>query len=322
MRALTIFLLTVTGVCGQQPAVENAKVETRPFTGNLDGQLRQLGTGPFWAAYAEPMIPGQRGSMCWNNQNDNALLRLEGPTTLVILIRVENTQVDQLRTVSLDCRLDGGGLPFYWLTGVSPEASLAWLKAQVVGQHSDRAVMPIALHAGPAADRALEDLTSPSQPERVRERAAFWLGNSRGAKGMERLKKMLADDPSLKVREQVIFAMSQSKEPAGLATVMEAARNNTTPQIRSKALFWLAQKAGNKQTQDLIAGAVANDPELSVKEQAVFALQQLPDSQGVPLLIGVAKTHPDPAVRKKAMFWLGQSKDPRALDFFAQVLKP
>jgi hypothetical protein len=39
-------------------------------------------------------------------------------------------------------------------------------------------------------------------------------------------------------------------------------------------------------------------------------------------LIGVAKNHPDPAVRNKAMFWPGQSKDSRALDFFAQVLKP
>ena len=103
---------------------------------------------------------------------------------------------------------------------------------------------------------------------------------------------------------------------------MDAARNNASPQIRGKALFWLAQKAANKQTEDVLKRAVAEDPERSVKEQAVFALKQLPESQGVPLLIEIAKTHPDPAVRKKAMFWLGQSKDSRALDYFAQVLKP
>jgi hypothetical protein len=40
------------------------------------------------------------------------------------------------------------------------------------------------------------------------------------------------------------------------------------------------------------------------------------------MLINLAKSHRDPAVRKKAMFWLGQSKDPRAVEFFAQVLKP
>jgi len=26
-------------------------------------------------------------------------------------------------------------------------------------------------------------------------------------------------------------------------------------------------------------------------------------------------------VRRQAMFWLGQSKDPRAIDFFAAILK-
>jgi HEAT repeat protein len=139
---------------------------------------------------------------------------------------------------------------------------------------------------------------------------------------VEVLKRMLASDPNQKVREQVVFALSQSKEPAGLAAVMDTAKNDKSPQVRSKALFWLAQKAANKQTEDLIRNAAANDPERSVKEQAVFALKQLPESQGVPLLIEVARSNPDPAVRKKAIFWLGQSKDTRALDFFAQVLKP
>ena len=41
----------------------------------------------------------------------------------------------------------------------------------------------------------------------------------------------------------------------------------------------------------------------------------------MPLLIDVAKNNRDLAVRRKALFWLGQSKDPRALDFFAQVLR-
>jgi hypothetical protein len=331
MRAL-ISLLFVAAAFGQQPQVQNAKVETRALQGSLDAQFRQFGAGPYWAGYAEPMIPGRHGDMCWSNGNNNgnnseqqhatgAPVRLEGQTMLVVLLRIENGQVDRLRVTSPDCLLDGGALPFYWITGVTPEASVAWLKSQVAGDHADRAILPIALHAGPAADRALDDLIATSQPERVRERAAFWLGNSRGAHGVNVLKQMLATDPSQKVREQVIFALSQSKDPGGIAIVMDAAKNDKSPGVRSKALFWLAQKAANKQAQDVIQGAVANDPERSVKEQAVFALKQLPEAQGVPLLINVAKSNPDPAVRKKAIFWLGQSRDPRALDFFAQVLK-
>ena len=67
--------------------------------------------------------------------------------------------------------------------------------------------------------------------------------------------------------------------------------------------------------------AVENDPDRGVKEQAVNALKQLPPDQGIPLLIEVAKNNPDSEVRKRAMRLLGQSNDPRALDYFAQVLK-
>jgi hypothetical protein len=324
-------IATLATVClwaQQQPQVENAKLETRAFSGSLTSQVSSLGAGPFWAAWSEPMIPGQHGDMCWskgNNQNEHATgasVRLEGQTALVVLVRIQSAQVDQIRIASLDCRFDGGGLPFYWLTAVPAAESVNWLKAQVAGSHADSVILAVSLHAGPDADRALDDFVAPSQPERVREKAAFWLGTSRGAHGVDVLRRMLASDPSQKVREQVVFALSQSKDAAGMAAVIEAAKNDKNAQVRSRALFWLAQKAGNKQTQDVISNAVLNDPDRAVKEQAVFALKQLPEDQGVPLLINVAKNNPDPAVRKKAMFWLGQSKDPRALDFFAQILRP
>jgi HEAT repeat protein len=133
---------------------------------------------------------------------------------------------------------------------------------------------------------------------------------------------MLATDPSPKVREQVIFAIAQSERPAAMEAVIDAARNHNDTHIRSRALFWIARKAAGKQAQEVIGNAVLHDPDRAVREQAVFALKQLPENRGVPLPIDVAKTNSDPSIRKKAMFWLGQSKDPRALDFFAQVLKP
>ncbi|HZL57247.1 MAG TPA: HEAT repeat domain-containing protein [Bryobacteraceae bacterium] len=325
----TLFAAALSAAClfGQQPQVENAKLETKALAGSLQTVLTQHGAGPFWAAWAEPMIPGRHGDMCWSNGNNDdghatgAPVRLEGQTTLLVLVRVENAQVDQLRVASMDCRFDGGGLPFYWLTGVPAAESIAWLKMQVTEKNPDRAVLAIALHSGAAAEAALDELVSVNQPARVREKTAFWLGNSRGAHGLDVLKRMLASDPDIRVREQGIFAISQSREPTALATLIDEAKNDKTAQVRSKALFWLAQKAANKQAVDTIGSAVVNDPERSVKEQAVFALKQLPESQGIPMLINVAKNNPDPAVRKKAMFWLGQSKDPRAIDYFAQVLK-
>jgi HEAT repeat protein len=181
--------------------------------------------------------------------------------------------------------------------------------------------MAISLHQGAAADQALDDLTATTQPVEVRKRAAFWLGTSRGAHGVATLKRMLANDPTPDVRDRVVFALSESKDPGGIPLVIEAARHDKDAHIRGQALFWLAQRAAAQISKQAIQNAVDTDPDSAVRERAVFALSQLPNGGGIPMLIELAKTHRDPAVRKKAMFWLGQSKDPRALDFFAQVLR-
>lgn len=327
MKTVLLAIIAAATLCAQQPQIENARLETRQSTGSLASQIKSFGAGPFWTGWSEPIISGQHNDMCrWGDTSGDGHapgtpVRLEGSTALVVLVRVEGSQVDRIRISSPDCSLDAGGLPFYWLNTVPADESVNWLKSEIGPNQIENAILAISLHSGPAADRALDDLTASTQPERVRDRVSFWLGTNRGARGVDMLKRMLANDPSSRVREQVVFALSVSRDPSGMAALLDAAKNNKDPQVRSKALFWLAQKASNKQARDVISNAVANDPDVKVKEQAVFALKQMPEDQGIPLLIDVAKNNPDPAVRKKAMFWLGQSKDPRALDYFTQILK-
>src|SRR2546425_11803719 len=78
---------------------------------------------------------------------------------------------------------------------------------------SQHALTAIALHADPAADRALEGFASPNQPESLRGHTAFWLGAARGKHGLAVLKRMAHEDPSDRVREKVTFALSVSHEP-------------------------------------------------------------------------------------------------------------
>ena len=85
-------------------------------------------------------------------------------------------------------------------------------------------------------------------------------------------------------------------------------------------LFWLAQR-GDANASALILSALEKDPAPDVRKRAVFALSQLRDDQGVDALIRVARSHADAPVRGEAIFWLGQSKDPRAIEFFAEILK-
>ena len=330
-----------------QPQILNAQVVTRTAASGLDRELRSAmasQSGPLWAGYSVPAIPGDHSMCCGGSYECCGTCKLErdGSTSVVsagsnpvslesdrqilVLYRIEGGAVQKIRTFSYSCQLDAGGLPFYWITGVRPTDSVAWLVSYATSADegrrrlADSAVTAIAFHGDPEADRALESFVSPAQAESLRERTSFWLGNARGKAGYNLLRRMMQEDPSERVRDKVVFALTQSREPEALDTLIEAARADKSSHVRGQALFWLAQKAGKK-AEAAITAAIENDPETEIKKRAVFALSQLPKDDGVPLLIEVAKTNKNPAVRKQAMFWLGQSKDPRALAFFEQILK-
>ena len=259
-----------------------------------------------------------------NGDNDDG----EKPTHVLVLFRVADKRVGKIRVFTDDCELDGGGLPVHWLTDVKPKESIGLLAffvegasepAKVGRKLSESAIAAIALHADPAADSTLEKFVEAKRPEEVRKNTAFWLGNLRGQKGYEILRRVVREDPSDKVREHCTFALHLSKVPGAVNAMIDAARNDKSAHVRGQALFWLSQKAGDKAAR-AISDAIENDPETDVKKKAVFALSQLPKDQGVPKLIHAARDNRNREVRKDAMFWLGQSNDPRALAFFEEVL--
>ena len=352
MARFLLFLLLVLPLgASDQPRVANAKMQTRSAAAGLEKEFRALVAGqsePAWIGYAAPMVAGRHQMCCSSGdsmgccgacrlegdtgvtlQTDtHGTVKLEGPALLFVLFRVEQKKVEKIRRFSEECDLDAGGLAFYWLADVRPAESIALLASFATAPEadtregrrtSDGALSAIALHRDPEADRVLEQFVAPSQPEKLRERAAFWLGVTRGRRGYEVLRKMVQEDPSDRVRERAVFALTQSKEPEAVEAIIGVARSDKSPHVRGQALFWLAQKAGRKAVE-AITKAIQDDPETEVKKRAVFALSRLPKEEGVPLLIQVARTNQNPAVRKQAMFWLGQSKDQRTLAFFEEIL--
>lgn len=349
IRKVGIAAAAAVSMFAQQPRIENARVETQAISGGLDAAFRAIlaeQTGPVWVGYSEPMISAREQMCCWNDDGRGCLLepgqrsdgprssanetvKLEGPTHVVVLYRIENRAIQKIRSFTPECTLDAGGLPFLWLNGVAPGDSIGYLlnmaRAEVPGNTSEQrrqarsAVSAIAFHADPAAERALEQLADANESVAVREQAIFWLAAARGKAGL--VSRVLREDPNEKIRERAIFALTQSKEPGALDAVVRAAHDDKSARVRGQALFWLAQKAAQKTAQAAITDAIANDPETQVKRRAVFALTQIPNGEGVPLLIEVARANQNPAVRKQAMFWLGQSKDPRALAYIEQILK-
>ena len=344
----------------QPPRIVNGRVTTRSVAGLPDAFRSAVdsNTSIGWIGYRVPMVAGERTMCCshWGTSagtvvtadgstccgacrlepstaassitsgQPGAPIRLEGASAMIVLFRVVSRQVERVRIFSEDCQLDAGGRDLVWLTGVTPAESIALLESLATGPRDrrdrivDGAVSAIALHEDGAADAALERLLGASQPEQLRAKVPFWLGNARAGRGLEILRRLLENEPSREVKKKAAFGVAQSREPAALTILIETARTNPDAAVRGEAIFWLAQKAGSKAAA-AITERIEQDPETEVKKRAVFALSQLPKDEGVPLLIRVARTHSNPAVRKQAMFWLGQSKDPRALDFFAEILR-
>jgi HEAT repeat protein len=332
------------------PRLVNAERETQAVSGGLAASVQAIAARaekPEWIGYEVERIAGQRSECCSNNNNEgvcgtchlegenhgfttggNDAIKLESEHRLVVLLRVTEHQVMRVQLASDDCTLDAGNLHFVWLTNVDAGESVQLLSGYVLGgQFQERghgglgseALTAIALHADGAADHAFASFVAAQQPEELRKKASFWLGEARGAAGLAMLRGMAKNDASTEVRAQVTFALSVSHEPGALDEMIRMAHEDGSGHVRGQALFWLAQKAG-KRAVGAISGAIENDPETDVKKKAVFALSQLPKDEGVPKLIEVATSNRNAEVRKQAMFWLGQSNDPRALDFFEKLL--
>lgn len=347
------FMLTTTSTAQvslakdatELPHIENAKLENVAAAGSLRQQIeswaaRQSGTA--WIGYAVPAVESHMSSCCfegdWRDRGCCGTCHLQsehntysnsdddcgslGPGSVAIFYRVEDKKVDRIRLFSENCKVDAGGLPVAVITNVDPRQSIDYLSTLVGTEDrhlGNGALDAIAQHADPAADATLDRFAAAGQSEKVREHAAFWLGEVRGQHGYAALKSLIESDPSDNFREKLTFPLSQSRVAEAQDELIHVAKQDSSSRVRGQALFWLAQKAGRK-VADTITDAIENDPETEVKKKAVFALSQMPDHEGVPKLIEVAKNNHNPAVRKQAMFWLGQSNDPRALDFITSVL--
>ena len=343
MKTAALLLLCAAFAQSQTPNVTNAQFETRALSGDPAAFLRNLTsaeTGPVWIGYSVEAKEKDNDSCCWDDRGSGCYLegsghnqsgissrqrpiQLEGGRNLFVLLRVENRAIGKIHPVSGSCPLDAGGLRFLWLTGITPQSSIAFLSEQVKQNgekhEPDSALVSIALHADSAADQALEKFADPTQPEWLREKALFWLASARGARGFAVVKNAAEHDPSANIREKTMFDFSISKEPDAVNQLIHYAKYDPAARVRGQAIFWLSQKAGQR-AASAITDSIANDPDTEVKKKAVFGLSQLPADQGIPLLIQVAKTNKNPEVRKQAIFWIGQSGDARAVAFFQEIL--
>jgi hypothetical protein len=283
--------MMMTGaVCAaQQPKITHAQLSVK--SGVSLQQEIQAAQASTWIGYSTPAM--HRISSGW----DNSVVHLEGykedneqtspapPDTripaAVVLLRLTAGKVERVQIEQMDREIEAGGLPFVWLTNISPVDSVRTLKkiveANIVASDSreistggdsqgttreversrrrvqDTGIAAIALTDTPEATSALRSLTATAYPEQVRERAAFWLANERGSEGFKAVSELLRNDHDDALREKLVFDLTLVKgdsKSAAIDELIAAAKTDASQKVRSQAQFWLAQMAGKKAEGD------------------------------------------------------------------------
>ena len=328
MLLQVLILLAASLTLAAQPKLlVNAKLDTRSAAAGLEQTFRPLVTAqpqPAWIAYSVPSLRTNLGCDYvrdgWSGQP--GVIHLEPPDHAVILFRVDSGAVERIRALSPDCEIDAGDLPVHWLNDVTPAASVALLDTFAVprDRFMDGAMGAIAMHSDPAADAALLRFLAPTQPQSVRLRVVSWFGPSRGRRGFDVLRKLIASDPDDRIGERAISTLSSSKEPEAIDLLIATARKDPASRMRIQAISALHRHSGAK-VLNALKEAIESDPDRAVKRRAVSALESMPDGEGIPPLIQLVKATRDNDVRQQAMNSLGQSRDERAIAFFEEVLK-
>jgi hypothetical protein len=306
LSALVACTLAGAALAAQQPRIGNGVVAVRSVPAGLSQAFTSIVAAQVevaWIGYAVPVRDRDRTMCCWSNANG----------TTYISGSMSNGDVPCCGACYIEPASDAAGQ-----RPASPPAA-AGSAGPVKLEGAERMVVLFRV-----VDRAVERVRSFSEDCVLDAggRQVHWLNDVRPAESVALLESLIGTERERKSRvtNAALQAISMHAEPTAAATIERLARSHASAPVRGEALFWLAQMAGAK-VAGTITAAIENDPDTEVKRRAVFALSQLPKNEGVPLLIDVARKNTNPAVRKQAIFWLGQSKDPRAIEFFAEILK-
>jgi hypothetical protein len=245
---------SAVAAAGAQAPVVNARLERRAVTQGLAREIQTVvdrGVAA-WIGYSVPLLRRTNaglGSSDWYGGR----CRLEPPAELVVLARVEGKALVDLRSLSIDCDVDAGGMPLVWLDGVSADESVKWLASMVSTTQptapptaprdrlANAALAALARHASPAAAAPLVDLARNSTTTQMRGRALSLLAQRSATESLATITAAVDQDPDKGVRRQAVTALGRLPDGAGIPRLMELARTHKDVDVRRQAMLSLGQ---------------------------------------------------------------------------------
>lgn len=158
------------------------------------------------------------------------------------------------------------------------------------------------------------------EPEELREKAYFWLGQSINPEDRQWLRMQFSREKDEDLKEKILFDVSQHHDDdTGQWLMGIAADAAQSDDVRKRAVFWAAQSR-LVTVPDLVAlyAKVHDNQELA--DGLIFDFGQMHETAAIDQLMTIAKSDADPERRKRAVFWLGQSHDPRVVQFLSELI--
>jgi HEAT repeat protein len=159
-----------------------------------------------------------------------------------------------------------------------------------------------------------------SEPEDLREKAYFWLGQSNDPEDRQWLRTQFAHEKDEDLKEKIIFDVSQHHDgDTGPWLMGIAADASQSDDVRKKAVFWAAQSHLVTVPQLVALYTKAHDND-EMAEGLIFDFGQMHETAATDELMTIARSDPNQDRRKRAVFWLGQSHDPRVIQFLTELI--
>ena len=240
--AALVLLGAAVSASAQSPVI-NASVEKRTPSADLARDVQSVASRPAaaWIGYRVP-IQRRRDVSIQSYDGCCGRCRLAPPTDLVVLARVQQGAVVELRPLAVDCDMDAGGMPLVWFDGVNPDASVAWLSTLVKQDEatrrvSDNALSAIAQHTGTAASKALVQFAQTGTTQ-MRGRALSWLAQRAASEALPAIDAALKD-PELDVKKAAVNAIARFPNQEGVPKLIDVARTHANAEVRRQAMLRL-----------------------------------------------------------------------------------
>ena len=199
-----------------------------------------------WIGYRVPIV--RRANASLRISDARGRCRLEPPTELVVLARVEARRLVEVRPVLVDCDVDAAGMPLVWFEGVNPDDSIRWLESLAAGASgrsttrvADAALLALAQHAAPAAAPVLVQFARSGDTSHLRGQALVWLAQRAAAEAIPAITAAIDTDPEIEVKRRAVLALSRMPRDEAIPRLIELARTHRNMELRRLAFVYLGQ---------------------------------------------------------------------------------